>query len=166
MLSTPDIRYDRILFCTDFSLNADFAFHFALKSAERSVTATATLHILHVIPEPEAQFWQTYLYEVDGVDGKAQEDMSQKIRDSYMDLVPENIIALTAVRQGRAHEAILHYAEEIDANLIVLGRQGFRGLGKAFFGNVTEKIVLNAKCPVLVIPYPHKEPGKKEFQPQ
>ncbi len=164
MLSIPDIRYDRILFCTDFSLNADFAFHFALKSAERSVTAT--LHILHVIPEPEAQFWQTYLYEVDDVEGKAQDDMNQKIRDSYMNLIPENIVALTAVRQGRDHEAILHYAEEIDANLIVLGRQGFRGLGKTFFGNVTEKIVLNAKCPVLVIPYPHKETGKKELQLQ
>lgn len=160
MLSKPDIRYDRILFCTDFSLNADFAFHFALKSAERSTNAA--LHILHVIPEPEAQFWQTYLYEVDGVDSKAQNDMDQKIRESYMDLVTENITAVTAVRQGKAHEAILHYADEIDANLIVIGRQGFRGLGKAFFGNVTEKIVLNAKCPVLVIPYPNREAGKKE----
>lgn len=158
MLSKPDIRYDRILFCTDFSLNADFAFHFALKSAERSVNAA--LHILHVIPEPEAQFWQTYLYEVDDVDGKAQDDMDQKIREAYMDLVTDNITAVAAVRQGRAHEAILHYADEIDANLIVMGRQGFRGLGKAFFGNVTEKIVLNAKCPVLVIPYPQKESGR------
>ena len=151
MFLKPDIRYDRILFCTDFSVNADFAFHFALKSAERSTDAT--LHILHVIPEPEAQFWQTYLYEVEDVDGKAQDDMDKRIRDSYMDLIPENITAVTAVRKGKDHEAILHYAGEMNAELIVLGRQGSRGLGRAFFGNVTEKVVLNAECPVLVIPY-------------
>lgn len=160
MFLKPDIRYDRILFCTDFSVNADFAFHFALKSAERSTDAT--LHILHVIPEPEAQFWQTYLYEVEDVDGKAQDDMDKRIRDSYMDLIPENITAVTAVRQGRAQEAIIHYAHEVNADLIVMGRQGSMGLGKAFFGNVTEKIVLNAQCPVLVIPFPLKDSEKQE----
>lgn len=155
MLSKPDIHYDRILFCTDFSLNADYAFHFALKAAERS--GTATLHILHVIPEPEAQFWQTYLYEVEDVEGKARDDMDRKIREAYMDLIPEQITPVTAIRQGKTHEAILHYAGEINANLIVMGRQGFTGLGKAFFGNVTEKVVLHARCPILVIPYTHSE---------
>ena len=130
-----------------------------MKAAERS--GEAALHILHVIPEPDAQFWQTYLYEVEDVDRKAEEDMDNKIREAYMDLVPENIKTVSAVRQGKAHEAILHYATEINANLIVMGRQGFTGLGKTFFGNVTEKIVLHAKCPVLVIPYPQKDsPGK------
>ena len=160
MLANPDIRYDRILFCTDFSLNADIAFHSALNAAERS--GEAALHLLHVIPEPEAQFWQTYLYEVDDVDRKAEEDMNRKIREAYVDLVPESITAVAAVRQGKAHEAILRYAAEIDANLIVMGRQGFTGLGKAFFGNVTEKIVLHARCPVLVIPYIPKAGQEKQ----
>ena len=151
MFEKPDIRYNRILFCTDFSLNADFAFHYALKSAERSTEAA--LHILHVIPEPDAQFWQTYLYEVDDVDSKAETDLGEIIRDSYLDQIPENIHAVTAVRKGKDHEAILHYADEMNAELIVMGRQGSRGIGRAFFGNVTEKIVLNAKCPVLVIPF-------------
>jgi len=151
MLEKPDIKYSRILFCTDFSLNADYAFHYALKSAERS--GEAALHILHVIPEPDAQFWQTYLYEVDDVDAKAQSDLEKKIRETYSDQVPENIFAVIALRRGREHEAILHYAEEIEAELIVIGRHGSRGLSRAFFGNVTEKIVLNSKCPVLVIPY-------------
>jgi len=160
MLTKPDIHYDRILFCTDFSLNADFAFYFALKSAERSVNAA--LHILHVIPEPEAQFWLTYLYEADDVDSKVREDMDRKIKDSYMDLIPEHITAVTAVRQGKTHEAILYYAGEINADLIVMGRHGFTGLGKAFFGNVTEKIVLHARCPVLVIPYKQGDSGQDD----
>ena len=155
MLEKPDIQYRRILFCTDFSLNADFAFHYALKSAERS--GEAALHILHVIPEPDAQFWQTYLYEVDDVDAKAEADLDNKIRETYLDHVPENVFAVIALRKGREHEAILHYAEEINAELIVMGRHGSRGLGRAFFGNVTEKVVLNAKCPVLVIPYTRPE---------
>ena len=62
MSEYPQI-FQRILFCTDFSRNADLAFSFALDLARR--TPGTLLYLLHVIPEPEAQFWKTYLYEVE-----------------------------------------------------------------------------------------------------
>ena len=64
----PESRFQRILFCTDFSEHADLAFDFAVDAAKRR--PGCTLYLLHVIPEPEAQFWKTYIYEVDGVDTK------------------------------------------------------------------------------------------------
>ncbi|MDZ7315897.1 MAG: universal stress protein [candidate division KSB1 bacterium] len=150
-MKTVSIRYDRILFCTDFSENADFAFHYALAAALRS--RYGTLHILHVIPEPEAQFWRTYLYEVDNVEEKAQQAVQQKIRDSYLTLIPEQVPYKVELRVGKAAEEILNYARQIDADLIVMGREGSSGIGKALFGNVTEKIARKAECPVLIIPY-------------
>ena len=62
----PDSPYKRILFCTDFSDNADRAFAYAIDAAVRR--PGCTFYLLHVIPEPDAQFWRTYIYEVEGVD--------------------------------------------------------------------------------------------------
>lgn len=71
-------------------------------------------------------------------DQKAGEDIDAQIQNSYLELVPSSITPVPAVRHGKAHEAILHYAGEINADLIVIGRHGSRGLSRAFFGNVTE----------------------------
>lgn len=151
MMVKPTVRYERILFCTDFSENADFAFFYALASAER--TRYATLHILHVIPEPDAQFWRTYIYEIENVDDKARADIDRKINDSYISHIPKAMPYVIEIRIGKAAEQILDYALKIDADLIVMGRQGAGQLGKTLFGNVTEKIARKAACPVLIIPY-------------
>ena len=65
--------FERILFCTDFSQNAYDAFGFAVDAASRR--PGCLLYILHVIPEPDAQFWKTYIYEVEDIDKKAKQDI-------------------------------------------------------------------------------------------
>ncbi|MCA1808102.1 MAG: universal stress protein [Lentisphaerae bacterium] len=40
----------------------------------------------------------------------------------------------------------------MNADLLVIGRQGRSSLGRVLFGNVTEKVVRKARCAVLVIP--------------
>ena len=47
---------------------------------------------------------------------------------------------------------ILEFAESNRIDLIVLGRHGHGGVGKALFGSVAKKIVRKAHCAVLVIP--------------
>jgi len=114
-------HFKNILFCTDFSQNADFAFDYAIDIAKRR--PGSTLHLLHVIPEPEAQFWQTYLYEVDGLDEKARKDMADKIDKTYRSSLPEGIELHTTTRIGQPDAEILKMAGEINADLLVIGRQ-------------------------------------------
>lgn len=147
----PDAQYNHILFCTDFSKNADFAFQYALNSAVRSLDSD--LYVLHVLPEPDAQFWRTYLYEVENVDEKANADMNEKIQNTYLKNMPPNINVTISIQKGKAEQEILKYAEKINADLIVMGRQGSSSLGTHLFGRVTEKIARKANCPVLIIPY-------------
>lgn len=142
--------FERILFCTDFSENADFAFDYALDSARRR--PGCTLFLLHVIPEPDAQFWKTYLYEVEDVDAKAKRDIDAKLAESYLPRVPEGVRLEVEIRIGKDYAKILEFAEEKDVDLIVMGRQGKSSLGTVLFGSVTEKITRKAKCAVLVIP--------------
>ncbi len=151
----PPSPFQRILFCTDFSENSDFAFDFAVDTARRR--PGCVLYLLHVVPEPDAQFWKTYLYEVDGVEEKGRRDMEAKIRETYLPRLPEGVEMRVEIREGRDAYQILLFARENKIDLIVMGRHGRSGLGKALFGQVTELVTRKAECAVLVIPLAFKE---------
>jgi len=143
-------HFANILFCTDFSANADFAFPFACKAAMSNPGATLTL--LHVIPEPDAQFWKGYIYEVGDMDAKARADIDQRIAE-YRARLPPGLDLKVEMRIGDAARTILEYAEANAADLIVLGRQGgHRPLTQWLLGNVAGKVAQKSPCPVLIIP--------------
>lgn len=142
--------YRQILFCTDFSENADYAFELALDAAVRR--PESTLHVLHVIPEPDAQFWKTYIYEVEHVDAKARRDIDEKLARDYLSRVPEGVRVEVHIRIGRDYGEILRFAAERAVDLIIVGRHGHSALDHVLFGSVTEKVVRKADCPVLVVP--------------
>ncbi|HRT30547.1 MAG TPA: universal stress protein [Kiritimatiellia bacterium] len=148
-------RYRRILFCTDFSDNARFAFGFAINAAVRNAGCTLTL--LHVIPEPDAQFWKGYIYEVGDMDAKAREDIDRTIDADYRPYVPEGVTFEVEMRIGDAARVILDFAALDNSDLIVIGRQGRGAITQWLLGNVTGKVVRRAGCPVLVVPYAFKE---------
>lgn len=145
-----NINLKRILFCTDFSENADLAFNFALDSAMKR--PGCKLYLLHVIPESDAQFWKTYIYEVEDVDQKAKQDIDAKISQKYLPKIPKGLDFKIEFRVGNVSIKILEFAQENRIDLIVIGRQGRGSLQKALFGNVTEKIARKAECAILIIP--------------
>ena len=53
-----------------------------------------------------------------------------------------------------AQHAILELAEELDADLIVMGTHGRRGLKHLLMGSVAEFVVRSAPCPVLTVGQP------------
>ncbi|MDY0355106.1 MAG: universal stress protein [Sedimentisphaerales bacterium] len=153
-LNSGETTFSQILFCTDFSENADFAFSFAVDAASRR--PGCGLYLLHVIPESEAQFWKTYIYEVDDVDAKARRAVDERI-ETYRSKLPEHIELNVEIRIGKDHQEILAFAREHQVDLIVMGRQGRGALQKALFGNVTEKVVRKADCAVLVVPLSYRD---------
>jgi len=147
--------YERILFCTDFSENAEFAFDYAIDAAVRR--PGSVLYVLHVIPEPDAQFWKTYIYEVEDVDQKAKRDIDERIEKTYLVRAPKSVQIEVVIRVGKDSDSTLEFAEENAVDLIVMGRRGRSSLGKVLFGNVTEKICRKAPCAVLIVPLSLKE---------
>lgn len=146
----PESRFKRILCCTDFSESADAAFEFALDAAVRR--PGAILHLLHVIHEPDAQFWKSYLNEVENIDADARQAIDEKIATAYRSRVPAGLELTVAIRLGPDAATILEYARAERTDLIVLGRHGHGAVGKALFGSVAEKVVRKADCAVLVVP--------------
>ncbi len=151
MTTIPPSLSKNILFCTDFSANAALAFDYAMDAAVRR--EGAVLYLLHVIPEPESQFWRTYIYDVDfNVDEKAKRDLDDKIEAEYSSRIPASIDFKIEFRIGKDYQKILEFANSISADLIVLGKQGRSPLHNFIFGSVAERVVGRAKCPVLVVP--------------
>ena len=143
-------RFQRILFCTDFSESADAAFAFALDAVIRR--PGAILYLLHVIQEPDAQFWKSYIYEVDNVDAEAKKAIDAKVAASYLARVPAGVKLQVEFRIGPDAATILEFARAKQIDLIVLGRHGHGRMGKTLFRSVAEKVARNAAWAVLVVP--------------
>jgi nucleotide-binding universal stress UspA family protein len=57
----------------------------------------------------------------------------------------------TLVRNGSPADEIIAAAEEIGATLIVLGSRGMGSVRSVLLGSVSERVLHNAYCPVLVV---------------
>lgn len=146
----PTTGFKEILFCTDFSPNADNAFIYACQMAR--VSPGAQMTILHVIPDPEAQFWNNYLPELDHFEAQARIDVTREIAERYVMPLNGAIDAEIVILFGKDSAEILTYLQTHPVDLIVMGRQGKSEWGSLFFGNVTEKVSRHADCAVLIVP--------------
>lgn len=142
--------FKKILFCTDFNSDAMTAFHYALNIADGN--AGSEIIIFHAIPEPDAQFWKSYIYEVEDVDSKAKADIDKKIADIYLPKIPDGIGWSSFFAVGNVGEEILKQAADLPADLIVIGRGAGSNMVNRLLGNFTEKVIRKAQCPVLVVP--------------
>ena len=55
------------------------------------------------------------------------------------------------VKEGKAHRIIVSVADELNVDLILIGKVGQRGPRRILIGSVTERVLEGARCPVLVI---------------
>lgn len=59
--------------------------------------------------------------------------------------------ATSLVVKGRPFEQIVHLANGLNVDLIVMGTYGRRGADRILIGSVAERVIEYAHCPVLVI---------------
>lgn len=142
--------FQKILFCTDFNTDAMKAFHYALNIAEGNTDSEIIIY--HAIPEPDAQFWKSYIYEVEDVDEKAKKDIDRKIEEVYRPAIPGSVRWSSEFSIGNVGEEILAEAARQQVDLIVIGRGAGPNVINRLLGNFTEMVVRKAHCPVLVVP--------------
>jgi len=69
------------------------------------------------------------------------------------------------LEEGDPAEKILHVAQEVPCDLIVMGTHGRTGLGRLLMGSVAEKVLRRAPCPVLTVKTPLPETASAANQP-
>lgn len=55
------------------------------------------------------------------------------------------------VRVGNPANEIVEYAEEVNADLVVIASHGYHGLKRFLLGSVAESVIRHARCAVLVL---------------
>jgi nucleotide-binding universal stress UspA family protein len=149
----------RVLCAVDFSAPSLRALHHAAAAA---TWYDADLHVLYVAPPPLPIAVPLMVVAARGVAPSGPDDL---LAPALQEL--EAFVARAAlprrptliVREGPAVGAILRYAGEITADLIVVGSHGREGLTHALFGSTAERVLHKAPCPVLVVPAHADEPG-------
>ena len=76
----------------------------------------------------------------------AERSMAEFVAENFQGVDARGVVVV-----GYAAEEILALAENENADLIVMGTRGRKGIDLILFGSVAEKVVKNAKCPVLTI---------------
>jgi universal stress protein A len=149
---TPDIK--RILVPLDFSATSQRALDYARGLALR---LDAALHLVHVCEVPTLASASMDAYTI------AYTDWSQRLGDeAERELVKittaiPDLKVTTEVLFGRAAPAIVEAAATNEADLIVMGTHGHGAVMHLMLGNVAERVVRTAPCPVLTV----REPGAK-----
>lgn len=136
--------YDRVLLPVDGSDEARRAAQLGLELARRF---DADAIALHVVEQSALQLTRS-----------SQEERRVQARGEEILADVEELAAsvdhpvATEVAEGNPVVQICERATALEADLIVLGRQGLTGLGRRLLGGVTEQVLAQSDCPVLVVP--------------
>lgn len=147
---TPDIK--TILVPVDFSSNAARALEYAHTLATRF---GASLHVIHVCEVPSLATGSMDAYAI------AYSNWSQQLGDEaereLLKVLPKlaGVTVTTEVLFGNPARAIVTDATNRGVDLIVMGTHGRGPLMHALMGNVAERVVRTAPCPVLTVREPH-----------
>lgn len=136
--------YDRLVIAIDGSEEAE---HAARRGLELARAFDATVCALHVVEQKALRLTGT-------ADEKTRlRESGAEILDDVETLASElDHPVTTTLTDGRPALQISEYADEQDADLIVVGRQGMTGLGKRLLGGVTEQVLHRSQVPVFVVP--------------
>lgn len=63
---------------------------------------------------------------------------------------------------GDPTDELVRFANELDAELVVVGSRGRRGLGRALLGSVSSSLMVSCPCPVVVVPPGAEVPRESE----
>jgi nucleotide-binding universal stress UspA family protein len=152
-MGTKPSKNDRlkVLVGLDFSTMSDRALQVAVNLARAA--NEADLHIVHVISPPVAGTELAPIVDVG--------ELAQNARKQLSDLT-ERLGAIPGlhffshVLVGSPQAELPRLADENDADLIVIGTHGRRGIDRMIFGSVAEHVVRHAPCSVLTVRPQHQ----------
>ena len=146
--------YHRILLPTDGSENAKRAGKHAIWIANAS---SADIIVLNVIepyyPQISAlpNFSEVVFDELREEGKNAVESFKQDLELNQCKGICKNIRLTTKIDEGKAYMEILKTIKKENIDLVVIGASGRHGLDRYLLGSVTERVVREANCQVLVV---------------
>lgn len=142
-------HYKNILVAVDGSKEAEYAFRKSIDVAKRNVGST-----LNIVDILDARLEKYDRSVIDDAEEKANE-LLKNYKEQATSEGLENVNAI--IEFGAPKRAIPHeIADKVQADLIMCGASGLNAVERFLIGSVSQSIVRDAKCDVLVIRTPEQ----------
>lgn len=142
------LPFRRLLCPVDFSVPSIEALQVALSLAEE---ADAELTVLNVIDWPDDDTFLTETFDSPAMRAQLEAQTIQRVEA----LIPDDARVWSRpgakVAVGKAYQEIVGAANDMSADLVVIGVHGRNALDLTLFGSTTNQVVRRASCPVLTI---------------
>ncbi|UCC82744.1 MAG: universal stress protein [Gemmatimonadota bacterium] len=140
-------QIERIVVPVDFSVHAKLALAYAVQLSD---AYGAQLHLLHVVDEViYPDFYPPVIPSGGSITDELRDQSLQRMKTLLSGF--EGTDAAVHVRAGRAAPEIADFAQDRDADLIVIASHGLTGISHVLLGSVTEQLVRRAPCPVFTV---------------
>ncbi len=161
-------RIKNILYTTDLSKNSAYAFRYAVNSAQKHDAKIHILHVIETLPSAAEGLLSQFMGEEKLLQLRREmgEEMVGKIRERLRQFAERELkrdpktlkkVASIDVVYGNPAAEILRKAEEINADVVILGSHGKGLIRHAFLGSVSEQVLHRIRKPVYIIPLPEGE---------
>ena len=139
--------FSKILIPVDFSSHSLKAARYGALFAQR-LSAKAIL--AHVVPSAKAL---PYSFPMSGkdVEQSQREAADIELRKLTSEVYGTRTDVDIIITIGDIHEQLLMIAEDEKADLIIMGTQGRRRLGRWFLGSVTERLLRRVRVPIMTV---------------
>lgn len=112
-------------------------------------TYGSRLFILSVVETPEAENPPTSTTDVEMTSPEAIAELLQTAKHLFLD---QGIEAELVEREGKPAFVICDVADEIEADLIIMGCRGLGLTDEGVSDSVTNRVINLSPCPVLIVP--------------
>ncbi len=145
----PEFRIARILVATDFSEIATRALAYATELAKRTSSGLVVVYADTFLPPPI--FTSTQLESV--AEGIARSKEKTRVElDKYVAAnVGDGVRYQSRVIEDYPASGIVKTADEVDADVIVMGTHGRSGLNRMMLGSVAERVLRMTSRPLLTV---------------
>jgi nucleotide-binding universal stress UspA family protein len=155
-LDSEQPLFRRILCAADLAQGAEAVLDTALSVAAESLAPITLLHVVDRLPGlgasgPTAPARiRSPVTELAALQARLLDEAREQLIEAAR---PAHEFAEVSerVETGKAWQEILRVAEEIQADLIVVGSRSQAGLARLFLGSTANQVVRQAACPVLVV---------------
>jgi nucleotide-binding universal stress UspA family protein len=158
LISGAPMLPKNILVPTDLSEAAEEALDYACELASK---LDATVHLVNVIGIPALGLPELGVAVTSTVIDSMIVDNQKALDALAARKCNQARVGKIVLKTGDARDVINQTALEVDADLIVMGTHGRRGVTRVLLGSVAETVVRTAPCPVLTVrQHKHKDAGR------
>jgi len=141
----------KIVVCTDFSENSVPA---RIVATDYAKIFKAELLILHVVNSRligYPGFAAKPPVDLAAIEENIRQGVAEELELLANDVRREMEDVRAYSRSGAPAEEIVRFADEVSADLIVMGTHGWTGMRHLILGSTAENVVRSAHCPVLTV---------------